>query len=74
VEIKIKLLASLRAERFKTEVREYPSATGIRQVVGDLGIPEKEIGIVLLNGRHASVTDSLEDGDTLSLFPLLGGG
>ncbi len=72
--IEIKLLASLSLERFKTELREYPLATGVRQVVEDLGIPEKEIGIVLLNGQHASLADPLADGDSLSLLPLVGGG
>jgi len=74
MKIEIKLFASLRVERFSTEVREYSTAMGIGQVVGDLGISEKEIGVVLLNGQHASLKDSLKDGDTLSLLPLVGGG
>ncbi len=74
MEIELKLLSSLRVERFKSEVREYPPATGIREVVRELGIPEKDIGIVLFNGQHASLSDPLNDGDTLSLLPLVGGG
>ena len=74
MKIEIKLLASIGVGRFKTEVREYPPATGISQVVRELGIPEKNIGVVLLNGQHASLEDSLKDGDTLSLLPLVGGG
>ena len=74
MKIEIKLFASLRVERFKTEVREYPPATGIRQVVRGLGILEKDVGIVLLNGQHASLEDSLKNGDTLSLLPLVDGG
>lgn len=74
MEIEIKLFASLRVDRFKAAVREYPLATKIGQVAGELDIPEREIGIVLLNGQHASLADALEDGDVLSLLPLVDGG
>jgi molybdopterin converting factor small subunit len=43
-------------------------------VVASLTIPEPEIGIVLVNGRHAPLAQTLNEGDTLSLFPLVGGG
>ena len=74
MKIEIKLFASLRVERFQVEVREYPSTTGIGQVVGSLGIPEADVGIVLVNGQHAALEGSLKDGDSLSLLPLVGGG
>ena len=74
MEIEIKLLASLRVGRFKNQAREFPPATGIREVVVGLGILEKDIGIVLVNGQHASLDEALKDGDALSLLPLVGGG
>jgi molybdopterin converting factor small subunit len=37
-------------------------------------LTEEELGIVLINGRHAWVERVLQEGDTLSLFPLVGGG
>ncbi len=39
-----------------------------------LGLEAGEAGIVLVNGRHANLDHELGDQDTLSLFPLVGGG
>ncbi len=74
MEIEIKLTASLRLQRFKSKVGEFPTGTTVNQVVSETGIPNKEIGIILINGQHASLECSLQDGDTLTLLPLMGGG
>ncbi len=74
MEVKIKLSGPFRIGRFKEEVRDYPPGTRVQRVVDDLGLPETLLGIVLINGVHADVNDVLNDGDTLSLLPLLGGG
>ena len=72
--IEIKLYASLRQGRFAREERDVPdAATGI-QVAAELGIPAAQVGILLVNGRHAGRQDPLHEGDVLSLFPLIGGG
>ena len=72
--ITVKLFASLRTGRFEMETRDYaPGMTGLTIVRG-IGLPEKDIRLVFINGRHASLTDPLSDGDTLALFPPIGGG
>jgi molybdopterin converting factor small subunit len=72
--IKIKLYGVFRIDRFKEEVRDYPPGIIVREVVEDLRIPDRLLGIVLINGIHAGVDDFLKDGDSLTLLPLLGGG
>ncbi len=72
--ITVKLFASLRIGRFKQEQRDYPDGATCGQVVADIGVREEELGIVLVNGRHTPLEKALNDGDSLSLFPLLGGG
>ncbi|HVN72770.1 MAG TPA: MoaD/ThiS family protein [Desulfomonilia bacterium] len=72
--ITIKLFASLRKDRFDEDTRVYTSGITGRRIVQDIGIPEKEIRLVFVNGRHASLEDLLADGDTLALFPPIGGG
>jgi len=72
--ITLKLFATFRNGRFKQEERELPEGTDCRKVVLDLGLTEEEIGIILINGRHGSLDQQLAAGDTLSLFPLVGGG
>lgn len=72
--VTVKLFATFRGGRFDAEVREYPAGTTVADVVRGLKIPEQELGIMLVNSRHVKLDHPLADGDTLSLFPLLGGG
>lgn len=74
MKITLKLFANFRLGRFKVKEHELPTPTTCRDVVISLAIPEAEIGIVLINGRHAQLSQSLNEGDTLALFPLVGGG
>ncbi len=74
MDIRIKLFASLRVKRLKAEVREYLPETSVAQVLRVLGIAEELVGIVLINGRHASLEVALQAGDTLALVPLVDGG
>lgn len=72
--VRIKLYGVFRIDRFKEEVRDYPAGTPVRAVVEELRLPEQLLGIVLINGVHAGLDDALQDGDALSLLPILGGG
>jgi molybdopterin converting factor small subunit len=72
--VTIKLFAMFRTGRFSVEGHELPAGTDCRTVVLGLKLTEAEIGIVLVNGRHVTLDHLLTDGDTLSLFPLVGGG
>jgi len=72
--ITVKLFATFRKGRFDAEVREVPPGATVSRIVEEVGLPEKEIGIVLVNGRHAKLWRALADGDTLAIFPLVGGG
>ena len=71
--VKVKLFASFREGRFVEEDREYAPAASVSDVVSDLGI-EGKVAIIFLNGRHAGSDQPLSDGDTLALFPPVGGG
>jgi molybdopterin converting factor small subunit len=74
MQITVKLFASFRAGRFIRENREVATGTRVADVADALGIALSEIGIIMINGRHAEAEQELHDGVTLSLFPLLGGG
>lgn len=74
MQITVKLFATFRVGRFSAVKREYPSGTVIADILKELHIPEKEIGMIMLNGRHAEPDRELNDGDNLSIFPLVGGG
>jgi molybdopterin converting factor small subunit len=74
MEITVKLFATFRTGRFTIETREYPEETTVRQIVRELEIPESELGILLVNSRHVDLKRVMADGETLAIFPLLGGG
>jgi molybdopterin converting factor small subunit len=74
VRIKVKLFANFRDGRFSIEDQEYPSGTRIADIIEKLGIQPAEIGIILLESKHAEPEQELTDGANLALFPLLGGG
>ncbi len=71
--ITVRLFASLRKGRFDAEVREAAPGTTVSNIVDDIQIPGS-IGIIFVNGRNADLSHELADGDTLSIFPLVGGG
>lgn len=72
--VTVKLFANFRTNRFTQEIREYHSTITVGGIVGELGIPGPEVGIIFINGRNAAMDQQLADGDVLSLFPLVGGG
>jgi sulfur-carrier protein len=74
MQITVKLFATLRSGRFDEEVREYTPGTRIADIIGELGIADREIGMIMLNHRHAEPEQELHDSDVLALFPLVGGG
>jgi sulfur carrier protein ThiS len=73
MEVTVKLFATLREGRFVEESRQYPAAATVADAIADVGIREK-VAIIFVNGRHARLDQELLEGDTLALFPAIGGG
>jgi len=46
----------------------------VESVLEHLGVPAEETRILFVNNRHAELTDSLQGGETLGVFPAIGGG
>jgi molybdopterin converting factor small subunit len=74
MKITVKLFATFRIGRFTIEERECTAGTTVAEVVAQVKLSEKELGIMLVNSRHVKLDYELHEGDTLALFPLLGGG
>ncbi|MEJ5376349.1 MAG: MoaD/ThiS family protein [bacterium] len=51
-----------------------PWGATVASAIEALGIPEDTAKVVLVNGRHASLSYSLCEGDILVLFPPVEGG
>lgn len=74
MKITVKLFATFRLGRFDIETRDYPAGTKVGQVVDELALSRDKLGILMVNSRHVDLERVLVDGETLAIFPLVGGG
>jgi sulfur-carrier protein len=74
MKVTVKLFATFRIGRFGEINKEYDAGTTVGDVLKELSLPADEIGATLINHRHVEEDQQLKDGDTLSIFPLVGGG
>ena len=74
MDIEIRLFATLRAGRFGRKTLDFPEGSKVQDVLDRLAIPPEEVSILLVNGREGEIGRPLEHGDTVSLFPAVGGG
>lgn len=72
--ITVRLFATLRENRFKERELEYPPGTRVADVGRALQIEPSEMSMLLVNGQSVTADHVLSDGDTLSIFPPVGGG
>ncbi len=74
IRVTVKLFATLQKERFDVAEGEFPGGATVADIVRRYGVPEKDVTLIFINGRHGGLETVLSDGDTLSLFPPVGGG
>jgi molybdopterin converting factor small subunit len=74
MKVTVKLFATFQKGRFAIEQREYPPGTLVGSVIRELQLPQASLGVVMINHRHVHLDRELTDGDTLAIFPLVGGG
>ena len=72
--VTVKLFATFRDGRFKVEEREFPEGACVLDVISPMNIEPSEMAICLVNGKDANEHTVLNEGDTLALFPPVGGG
>jgi sulfur carrier protein len=72
--VTVKLFATLQKGLFDIRNLELPEGTRTIDVIGMLSIPDTEIALIFINNVHAGMDTRLKDGDTLALFPPVGGG
>jgi molybdopterin synthase sulfur carrier subunit len=72
--VTVRLFATLQEGRFVEAPRDYPLGASVATIVGDLSIPDEEIGVVFVNGRNAELDRVISSGDVVSIFPPIGGG
>ena len=72
--VTVKLFATLRKDRF--DEKDLALADGITagETINMIAIPPTEVTLIFVNGRHSTPETKLAEGDTLALFPPIGGG
>ena len=74
MDIEVALFATLREGRFPRKRLEFPPGSTVADVCRQLTIGDGEVAILLVNGLAVQGDHPLSPGDTVSLFPLIGGG
>jgi sulfur-carrier protein len=74
MKVTVRLFAFFREGRFIEEEREYPEKTTVAEVIDDLGIEINAVGVTMISSRHCAFDTTLQNGDQLGIFPLIGGG
>ena len=72
--IKIKLFATLRDNRFKIKDCVVNHNTTPKNIIDMLNIKEEDVAILIVNGMDVCMDDNLKEGDVVSIFPPVGGG
>jgi sulfur-carrier protein len=72
--VTVKLFATLRKDRFDEKGLELADGVTTGEVINMISIPPTEVTLIFVNGRHSTPETELADGDTLALFPPIGGG
>lgn len=74
MQVNVKLFATLRDGRFKIKRTELEDQSRVIDVIKKCDLPLKEVAICLVNGRDADSDYLLQEGDTVAIFPPVGGG
>ena len=74
VNITVKLFATLQIGRFEIRDEQFTDGITVHDIMEKHGLTKDQVLLVLINGRHAGYETALTDGDTLALFPPIGGG
>lgn len=73
MQVNVKLFASLRDGRFKTEIADLEDNSNVYDIIEKYELPVEDVAICYVNGRNAENDQVLKEGDTVSLFPPIGG-
>lgn len=72
--IEVRLFATLREGRGKKLIMNLNEGSTPQDIINQLKIDEKDVAILLINGKDGELNRKLTDGDIISIFPPVGGG
>jgi molybdopterin synthase sulfur carrier subunit len=72
--ILVKVYATLRKYTDGEGTLHLKDAETVKDILDKIGIPEKEVKNIIVNGRRRDLDHFLADGDRVALFPPIAGG
>jgi molybdopterin converting factor small subunit len=72
--IEVKCFATLANHTPPGGQIDFSPGQDVARLIKTLGIPEKDVKIVFVNGVKASLDTKLKDKDRVGIFPAVGGG
>ncbi len=72
--VHVKLVGLFKTGRFRRKDIHCQEDASIQHIIDLLELPEQHLGIILLNGFHASYEAKLKPDDKLVLLPFVDGG
>ena len=74
MQVTVELFSYFRQGRFKRDTVELPAGVTAADLLTRLEINLSEVGILIINGKSATLKDRLKMGDRVTLIPIIGGG
>jgi len=77
MKLELKLFATLRPYlkgACEDGVLEMPEEATVTDVIERMKLPEEQVRLIFVNGRHAGRDQVLRPGDRVGIFPPVGGG
>lgn len=74
MKLEIKLFASLQKFMLNAEKVDLDDNCTVRDLLIKIGINPSEVAIILVNGQHVDLDQTLHEGETVAIFPPIAGG
>lgn len=74
ISVTVKLFATLKEYGKARSTVTVPEGSTIKTVIEECEIPKEKTLIIMVNGKGRESDFVLKDGDTVALFPPIGGG
>lgn len=74
MKLEIKLFASLQKFMPNAEKVELDDNCTVSELLKKIGINPSEVAIILVNGQHVELDQTLSENETVAIFPPIAGG
>lgn len=74
MEVDVKLFATFQKGRFARRQLTVPEKATVSDLLRLLDIAADDVGILVVNHRDATLKQPLDEGDRITIIPVIGGG